>query len=62
MVTTIFVARFFIEFVKADQEAKEAEMALNLGQQLSIPLILLGVGLIVYSIIKKDKIPHYIEK
>lgn len=62
MVTTIFIARFFIEFVKADQEAKEAEMALNLGQQLSIPLILLGVGLIVYSIIKKDKIPHYIEK
>jgi prolipoprotein diacylglyceryltransferase len=48
--------------VKADQEAKEADMVINLGQQLSIPLILLGVGLIIYSIVKKDKIPHYIEQ
>ena len=62
MITTIFVARFLIEFVKADQVEKEAGMALNIGQLLSIPLILLGVGLIVYSIINKDNIPHYVEK
>ena len=62
MITTIFVFRFFIEFVKADQEAKEASMVINIGQQLSIPLILLGIGLIIYSIVNKDKIPHYIEK
>lgn len=62
MITTIFVARFLIEFIKADQVAKEDGMILNFGQILSIPLILLGVGLIVYSIIKKDNIPHYVEK
>ncbi len=61
MITTIFVSRFFIEFLKADQVAKEADMALNIGQKLSIPLTLLGIGLLIYSIVKKEKIPHYVE-
>ena len=61
MITTIFASRFFIEFQKADQVAKEADMALNIGQKLSIPLTLLGIGLLIYSIVKKDKIPHYVE-
>ena len=61
MITGIFTARFFIEFLKADQVAKEAEMTLNIGQQLSIPLIAIGIGLLVYSFIKKDKIPQYVE-
>ncbi|MCQ2263197.1 MAG: prolipoprotein diacylglyceryl transferase [Bacteroidales bacterium] len=61
MVTTIFVARFLIEFVKADQVAKEASMTINYGQQLSIPFILIGIGLIVYSFVQKDKIPQYVE-
>ena len=61
MITTIFASRFFIEFLKADQVAKEADMALNIGQKLSIPLTLLGIGLLIYSIIKKEKIPHYVE-
>ena len=61
MITTIFASRFFIEFLKADQVAKEADMALNIGQKLSIPLTLLGIGLLIYSIVKKDKIPHYVE-
>jgi phosphatidylglycerol---prolipoprotein diacylglyceryl transferase len=45
----IFAARFFIEFIKEDQEAFEAGMALNMGQWLSIPFVLLGIGLIVYA-------------
>ena len=61
MITTIFASRFFIEFLKADQVAKEADMILNIGQKLSIPLTLLGIGLLIYSIVKKDKIPHYVE-
>ena len=61
MITTIFASRFFIEFLKADQVAKEADMALNIGQKLSIPLTLLGIGLLIYSIVKKEKIPHYVE-
>lgn len=61
MITTIFVARFFIEFLKADQVAKEATMTLNIGQQLSIPLVAIGIGLLIYSFVKKDQIPQYVE-
>lgn len=39
----IFLTRFLIEFIKADQEAFEQGMLLNMGQLLSIPFILLGV-------------------
>ena len=47
----IFVARFFIEFVKENQEAWEASMALNMGQILSIPFI--AVGLLMLWISRK---------
>ncbi len=39
----IFASRFFIEFVKANQEAFEESMALNMGQILSIPFVLAGI-------------------
>ena len=39
----IFTSRFFIEYVKAPQEAFEEGMLLNMGQLLSIPFILMGV-------------------
>lgn len=48
----IFGCRFLIEFIKNDQVAREATMTLNLGQQLSIPFILLGIGLIIYAIVR----------
>lgn len=48
----IFLPRFLIEFIKNDQEAREATMSLNIGQQLSIPFILLGVGLIIYAMMR----------
>jgi len=48
----IFGPRFFIEFVKEPQVAFEQGMTLNMGQWLSIPFILLGISIIVYSIIK----------
>jgi len=38
----VFTVRFFIEFFKENQEAFEKTMPLNMGQILSIPLILLG--------------------
>ena len=41
--TEIFVFRFFIEFLKEDQVDFERTMALNMGQWLSIPFILIGV-------------------
>lgn len=41
--TTIFTARFLIEYTKEVQEAWEAEMLINMGQVLSIPFIALGL-------------------
>ena len=43
----LFTARFLIEFVKESQEAFENNWAINMGQILSIPFILIGVYLIV---------------
>ena len=51
--TVLFGMRFLIEFVKNDQVAFESGMTLNMGQWLSVPFILFGIGLIVYSYIKK---------
>ena len=54
--TWLFGARFLIEFVKNDQVAREATMTLNLGQQLSIPFIIIGIGLIIWAM-KRPKVP-----
>ncbi len=43
----LFSIRFFVEFLKADQEAFESAWLLNLGQLLSIPFIFLGIFLVV---------------
>lgn len=48
----IFVTRFFIEFVKENQESFEDSMSLNMGQILSIPFVLLG-GFLIFRAIKK---------
>lgn len=45
--TLVFFSRFLIEFVKENQEAFESQMALNMGQWLSIPFIVIGVALII---------------
>lgn len=39
----IFASRFFIEFVKNNQEAFEENMTFNMGQWLSIPFVLAGI-------------------
>ena len=51
----IFSARFFIEFIKEDQEAFEAGMRLNMGQWLSVPFVIIG-ALLVYRAIKKPEV------
>lgn len=45
----LFASRFLIEFVKNPQEAFEVGMVLNMGQLLSIPFILMGIGFVIYS-------------
>lgn len=42
----VFLTRFFIEFIKEDQEAFEQGMLLNMGQLLSIPFVLFGLWMI----------------
>ena len=59
--TWLFGARFLIEFVKNDQVAREATMTLNLGQQLSIPFIIIGIGLIIWAM-KHPKVPLTLSK
>ncbi len=49
---TIFVARFIIEFIKADQVKFESTLPINMGQILSIPFIILGI---IFIIIKRAR-------
>ncbi len=51
----MFSARFLVEFIKEPQSGFEADMMLNMGQILSIPAILGGIGFIIYSLKNKDK-------
>lgn len=49
----IFSVRFLVEFVKEKQAAYTHEIALTTGQELSIPFLVLGVLLIVWSLKKR---------
>lgn len=42
-ISLIFTFRFFIEFIKENQETFEDSMMLNMGQLLSIPFIVAGI-------------------
>jgi len=48
--TLLFLVRFLIEFVKEPQVAFEQEMTLNMGQWLSIPFIIAGLAILIYSL------------
>jgi len=49
----LFSVRFLIEFIKEPQVGFEENMALNMGQLLSIPFVLLGIVILIRS--KKQK-------
>lgn len=44
-----FTARFFIEFYKEKQAAYSADMLISTGQMLSIPFLLAGIALLIFS-------------
>ena len=48
--------RFFNEFLKMDQEAFEASLPINMGQILSIPLILIGLVVFLKTVQKKEEV------
>jgi prolipoprotein diacylglyceryl transferase len=52
----VFSMRFLIEFVKEPQESFERSMSLNLGQLLSIPLIIAGIIFVIRAAGKKRDI------
>ena len=52
VITLVFVARFFIEFIKEKQVSFEAQMQLDMGQLLSIPFIVIGIVFIIYGLVK----------
>jgi prolipoprotein diacylglyceryltransferase len=45
----IFSFRFIIEFIKNPQVSKEVDLLINYGQFLSIPFVLTGIALVIYS-------------
>lgn len=52
----MFTARFLIEFIKEPQSGFEENMLLNMGQILSIPLIIVGVVVLIYTRKKKPAV------
>jgi prolipoprotein diacylglyceryl transferase len=50
----LFSSRFLIEFLKNNQSGFENELALNMGQLLSIPAIIVGI-VILMMIYRKDR-------
>lgn len=44
----VFSVRFMIEFIKISQVSFENGLWLNMGQILSIPMVLLGIGIILW--------------
>ncbi len=49
----LFGMRIIIEFIKEPQVGFEENMMFNMGQWLSVPFVLAGIGLLIYSMIKK---------
>lgn len=49
-----FGMRIMIEFLKENQESFEDKLPINMGQILSIPLVLAGIAILVYTARKKE--------
>ncbi|MBZ9651316.1 prolipoprotein diacylglyceryl transferase [Psychroflexus montanilacus] len=47
--TLLWTIRFIVEYVKEPQVAERADWVFNTGQLLSIPMILIGLGIIYFS-------------
>lgn len=54
-VFTVFLFRFLVEFIKKEQVGFEEGMFINMGQILSIPLIITGFCFIYYSFKQKKE-------
>jgi phosphatidylglycerol:prolipoprotein diacylglycerol transferase len=57
----LFSLRFIDEFFKISQEAFEDDMILNMGQILSIPLVLAGIVILIATRRKENPTPTQTE-
>ena len=46
----VFAARIAVEFVKTPQAAYEAGQTFTVGQWLSVPFVLIGIGMVVRAL------------
>ncbi len=53
----VFLTRFFIEYIKLEQGGADTGLWLKMGQLLSIPFILLGVGIMLYALRRPEAEP-----
>jgi len=53
-----FTARFIIEFVKENQVGFEDGMTYNMGQLLSLPYLVVGIGFIIYGLRRTKSSGH----
>lgn len=55
--TAVFTQRFIIEFLKIEQAAFENYLPVNVGQLLSIPFIVIGILILLWSVSRSKKRP-----
>ena len=53
-ITSLFIFRFFHEFIKENQVSFEDNIALNMGQWLSIPMVIFGILILVIAFKKHN--------
>lgn len=61
-ITLIFGFRFFVEFIKERDIEFEGLLNLDMGQVLSIPFVLIGIGFIIYSLYSQPSTPSAVKK
>ncbi|MDR1654330.1 MAG: prolipoprotein diacylglyceryl transferase [Prevotellaceae bacterium] len=55
----IFLTRFLLEYIKLNQEKFEETMPVNMGQLLSLPLIIWGIYLIINALRKPAELQDF---
>lgn len=57
----VFGFRMFIEHFKENQEAFEDGMTMNMGQWLSVPMVLIGIASLIYAFSRKPETSIYFD-
>ena len=52
----VFAARFALEFFKTPQASYEEGLSIHVGQYLSLPFVVLGLGLLAYAMSSRKEL------